>query len=72
MYIPKIRKKMNVVPELKELDKDTAITEWLIEKLIKTGELTAIKYGNALFINLDELFDFFTIKEKKNEKDDNR
>ena len=63
MYIPKLRKKMNIIPELKKIDKDTVITEWLIEKLIKTGKLTAIKYGNALLINLDELYDFFTTKE---------
>lgn len=65
MYIPKLRKKENIIKELKKIDPKTAITYTLIHKLASTGEITQIKYGNAWLINLDELADYFYKKDKK-------
>jgi hypothetical protein len=72
MYIPRLRKKENVIKDVKKIDPKTAITSCLIEKLAESGKITQIKYGNAWLINLDELFDFFTTKEQNNEKTKNR
>lgn len=72
MYIPRLRKKESVINEIKKEDKDSALKYNLIFKLTQMGKITQIKYGNAWLINLDELYDFFTTKENKNEKDDHR
>ncbi len=72
MYIPKLRKIPQVVKEIKSRDKNSAVTDYLIYELIRKGEISQIKYGNAWLINLDELYNFFTKKEQTNEEDDNR
>lgn len=72
MYIPRLRKKENVIKDIQKEDKDSALKYNLIFKLTQTGKITQIKYGNAWLINLDELYDFFTTKENENEKNDNR
>lgn len=63
MYIPRLRKKENIMRIVKKLDPKTALTYNLIHKLARTGEITEIKYGNACLINLDELFDYFHKKD---------
>ena len=68
MYIPRLRKKDNIMKIVKEIDPNTALTKYLIEQLIKKGKITAIRYGNACLINLDELFDFFYLKRKRKKK----
>lgn len=60
MYIPILRKKQNVVNEIKKIDKDTAISQYLIETLVKKNFISKVNYGNALLINLDELAELFT------------
>ena len=65
MYIPKLRKKEHVINEIRKLDENTCVTTYLINTLVKKGEITKIDYGNAHLINLDELADFFTSKEKQ-------
>ena len=65
MYIPRLRKRETIMKEIKQLDPDTALTEYLIEKLAKSGEIIQIRYGNACLINLDELFDYFHKKDEK-------
>ena len=65
MYIPKLRKKEHIMKDIKELDENTAITLYLINTMIKKGELTKINYGNAQLVNIDEIADFFTPKEEK-------
>lgn len=59
MYIPRLRKQERIMDDIKKIDKITAITQYLIEQLTKSGEITRIKYGNAWLINLDEVFDYF-------------
>lgn len=63
MYIPRLRKKEEVIRIVKQLDPNTALTYDLLHKLAKTGEITEIRYGNACLINLDELFDYFNKKD---------
>ena len=65
MYIPRLRKKDNIMKIVKKIDPNTALTKYLIDRLVKNKEITAIRYGNACLINLDELFDFFSTKGKK-------
>ena len=72
MYIPRLRKKGNIINEIKKIDPNTAITEYLIDRLVKEGKITEIQYGNACLINLDELYDYFHKKDNKNEKTKHR
>ncbi|MBQ7390975.1 MAG: hypothetical protein IJW02_07740 [Clostridia bacterium] len=41
---------------MKKADPESIITYYTIIKLIEVGKLTALKYGNAWLINLDELY----------------
>ena len=56
MYIPRLRRISDVINEMKKADPDSIITYYSIIKLIEVGKLTAMKYGNAWLINLDELY----------------
>lgn len=66
MYIPRLRRIPDVVKEMRESDPESVITYALIIGLIKQKKITAMKYGNAWLVNLDELY--FTFEETKNEK----
>lgn len=65
MYIPRLRKKENVIKEIRIIDPHTALTYHVIHKLTLSKEITEIHYGNAHLINLDELYDYFYKKGKK-------
>lgn len=65
MYIPKLRKKEQVIKEIKKIDPNTAVSGYLINILVKTGKISKVDYGNAHLVNLDELAEFFTKKEQK-------
>ena len=56
MYIPRLRRISDVINEMKKSDPESSITYYSIIKLIEVGKLTALKYGNAWLINLDELY----------------
>lgn len=56
MYIPRLRRISDVINEMKKADPESIITYYTIIKLIEVGKLTALKYGNAWLINLDELY----------------
>lgn len=68
MYIPILRKKGNVVQEIKKIDPKSAITRCAIDKLISTKKISQIKYGNAWLINMDELYNYFYTKTKHKRK----
>ena len=63
MYIPRLRRIPDVVKEMRASDPESVITYALIKELIKQKKLTAIKYGTAYLVNLDELY--FYLKKKK-------
>jgi len=63
MYIPKLRRINDVIKEIRAADEQAEISWYLIQHLIKTGKLTAMKFGNSWLINLDELYCFFRAKE---------
>ena len=65
MFIPRLRRIQQIVKEIKEIDKDTELNWRIIQKLIKSGILPAIKYGDAWLINADELYSLFWNKEQK-------
>ena len=64
MYNPNLRKQEKIANDIKKIDKNSAVTTYLIECLTKQGKINRIKYGNAWLINIDEVADFFTSKGK--------
>lgn len=59
MYLPRLRRLTDIVKEMKAADKDTAITYYVLQELIKNKKITKMKYGNAWVVNLDELNRYF-------------
>lgn len=43
---------------VKELDNDTAITEWFIRQLCINGKIKYYKSGNKSLVNLDSLLNY--------------
>lgn len=66
MYIPRLRRINDVLDEMKKRDPKTALKWRTIQSMIKQGEITSIKFGDAWLINIDELYNYFT-KAGKNE-----
>ena len=66
MYVPRLRKINQLIDEVKKQDPNTAITYYLIETMFFRNQLSKIKWSNIWIINVDELADFFTLKDKNN------
>ena len=71
MYIPKLRRISDALKEIKEKDPDTVLTRHFIEELIHSNEITALKYGDAWLINLDELYYYMTAQKDDYEPQEN-
>lgn len=65
MYIPRLRKISQVIELMRKNDKNTVVTYNLIDKLIKTKQIGAVRFGLDWIINLDEVYAYFTKKEKE-------
>ena len=66
MYIPRLKKINDILPEMKKRDPKTALKWRTVQYMIKQGAITSIKFGDAWLINIDELYNYFT-KAGKNE-----
>lgn len=53
--VPKMRTIKAAAEEIKQADKDSAISEFHIRQLVKQGKLPHIKAGNKVLINMDLL-----------------
>lgn len=56
--IPRMRTVGEAALELKKLDPNTAVTEYHIRRLVKSGKLPRLKAGKKYLINLDALLDY--------------
>ena len=61
--IPRMRTVHEAAQELKQLDANTAVTEYHIRRLVLDGVLPRIKAGKKYLINLDSLLEYFNGKE---------
>ena len=62
MMIPRFRRIEQVLKEIKEFDPNTELNWRIIKGFINDGLLTGIKIGNAWLINIDELYEEFSYK----------
>ena len=60
--IPRMRTVHEAAEELKQLDANTAVTEYHIRRLVLDGVLPRIKAGKKYLINLDSLLEYFNGK----------
>jgi len=60
VYVPRLRRIKTVLKEIKAADPQTVISRWFIVQLIRSQEITPLKYGDAWLINTDELFGYLS------------
>ncbi len=65
MMIPRIRRISDVIEEMHEEDPFCALSRHFVEQIIWNNKITAMKYGNAWLINLDEFYGYFQNKNRK-------
>ena len=56
--IPRMRTVKEAATEIKQIDPNTAMTEWHIRQLALQGILPRVKKKKKLLINLDTLFEY--------------
>ena len=56
--IPRMRTVKEAATEIKQIDPNTAMTEWHIRQLALQGILPRVQAGKKLLINLDTLFEY--------------
>ena len=59
MYLPRLRKISDAIHEIRRFDGECALSAFFIHQLIRKGKISSLLYGDALLVNLDELFAFF-------------
>lgn len=62
MYIPRLRKIDAVLKDMKQADPDTVVSQYFITKLLRDGQITPLKYGDAWVVNIDELYGYLNGK----------
>lgn len=60
MYVPRLRRIDTVLKEIKAADPETVITRHFIIQLIRSEDITPLKYGDAWLINTDELYGYLS------------
>lgn len=50
MYVPRLRRIETILKEIKQTDPKTVISRWFIIQLIRSEEITQLKYGDAWLI----------------------
>lgn len=60
MYVPRLRRIETVLKEIKQSDPQSVISRWFILQLVRSEEITQLKYGDAWLINTDELYGYLS------------
>ena len=63
-HLPRYRTIKECIAELKKIDSDTAISEFYIRRLCKSGEIKYLPTGNKSLVNLDNLLEFLGYKQQ--------
>ena len=56
----KVRKIKNSLEEIKAEDPNTCLTEYAIRQMVANGEISHIKRGRKILIDLDELKEYLS------------
>ena len=60
MYVPRLRRIDTIIKEIKTADPKSVISRWFLLQLIRSEEITPLKYGDAWVINTDELYGYLS------------
>ena len=60
----KVRKIKNSLEDIKAEDPNTCLTEYAIRQMVANGEISHIKRGRKILIDLDELKEYLSIGAK--------
>ena len=60
----KVRKIKNSLEEIKAEDPNTCLTEYAIRQMVANGEISHIKRGRKILIDLDELKEYLSVGAK--------
>lgn len=60
MALPRMRLIKECVAELKALDPHTAVTEYYLRRLVKSGKFPVVMAGNKALINFDNLLEYLS------------
>lgn len=60
----KVRKIKNSLEEIKAEDPNTCLTEYAIRQMVANGEISHIRRGRKILIDLDELKEYLSIGAK--------
>lgn len=60
MYVPRLRRIETTLKEIKQFDPQSVISRWFIIQLIRSEEITQLKYGDAWLINTDEFYGYLS------------
>lgn len=55
----KVRTIRQAVAEIRKADPETAVTEYAIRQLVKSGQIPAVMSGNKALVNLDDIVKVF-------------
>lgn len=53
--IPKMRTASGIVQEIRKDDPQTAVTEYHVRRLLKSGEIHVVKSGRKVLANVDDV-----------------
>lgn len=57
---PRMRTIKETIAELKQIDPQTAITEYYLRDLVNSGQIVFVKAGNKTLINFDKFLEFLS------------
>ena len=60
MSTPRMRTIKETISELKQIDPNTAITEYYIRDLVSGGRIVYVKAGRKILINFDKFLEFLS------------
>lgn len=58
--LPRMRTIKETIAELKQIDPQTAITEYYLRDLVNSGQIMFVKAGNKTLINFDKFLEFLS------------
>lgn len=63
--LPRMRTIPQTVKEIKELDKNTAMNEHCLRKLVANGTIPHVRSGRKIFVCLDTVFEYISNPKEK-------
>ena len=60
--MPRIRTISQCVEEIKNIDRNSAVSEWYIRKLCEDNKIINFRSGCKILVNFDDLLNYFNLR----------